>query len=83
MRNKIAQQNEFSSLICRAVGVLGRYGGVASFVFAYQGQSMFLEIMKEMRNPAEFDRSVWVRTATSHAEWSEAVLARAVYQPCS
>lgn len=42
------------------VGVLARYGGVASFVFAYQGQSMFLEIMKEMRNPAEFGRSVWV-----------------------
>jgi hypothetical protein len=41
-------------------GVLARYGGVASFVFAYQGQSMFLEIMKEMRQPAEFDKSVFV-----------------------
>ena len=42
-----------------SLGLLERYGGLASFVFAYQGQSMFLEIMKEMRQPAEFGRAVW------------------------
>jgi len=32
------------------------YGHLASFIFAYQGQSMFLEMMSEMREPAEFSR---------------------------
>ena len=48
-------------LLCFHAGLLD-YGSVASFVFAYQGQSMFLEIMKEMRTPAEFGRSVVVST---------------------
>ena len=47
-------------LLPRLLAGLLDYGSVASFVFAYQGQSMFLEIMKEMRTPAEFGRSVVV-----------------------
>ena len=37
---------------------LGFYGAVASFTFAFQGQSMFLEIMREMKYPTQFSRSL-------------------------
>jgi amino acid permease len=40
-------------------GVLARYGSMASFVFAYQGQSMFFEIMKEMERPASFPKAIY------------------------
>ena len=35
-------------------GFLSQYGAISSFVFAYQGQSMFLEIMAEMDKPSDF-----------------------------
>ena len=37
---------------------LGIGGNVCAFVFAFQGQSMFLEIMREMKLPRRFGRSV-------------------------
>eukprot|EP00005_Dracoamoeba_jomungandri_P010131 CAMPEP_0174267232 /NCGR_PEP_ID=MMETSP0439-20130205/32927_1 /TAXON_ID=0 /ORGANISM="Stereomyxa ramosa, Strain Chinc5" /LENGTH=412 /DNA_ID=CAMNT_0015354619 /DNA_START=233 /DNA_END=1471 /DNA_ORIENTATION=+ len=39
---------------------LSGYGSISSFIFAYQGQSMFLEIMYEMRRPQRFGISVSV-----------------------
>ena len=39
------------------VGFLEGYMGISSFLFAFQGQSMFLEIMSEMRNPGEFTKA--------------------------
>ena len=35
-----------------------RYGSTASFIFAYQGQSIFLEVMREMKKPEEFPKTV-------------------------
>ncbi|KAL1520143.1 hypothetical protein AB1Y20_023615 [Prymnesium parvum] len=35
------------------------YRNTGSFIFAYQGQSMFLEIIREMRQPRHFPRSVF------------------------
>ena len=40
-------------------GILARFGPMASFVFAYQGHSMFLEIMREMEVPAHFPKAVY------------------------
>jgi len=37
---------------------LALYSSFGTFVFAYQGQSMFLEIMREMRDPRHFPRAV-------------------------
>lgn len=37
---------------------LSLYSSFGTFVFAYQGQSMFLEIMREMRDPRHFPRAV-------------------------
>ena len=34
------------------------YGALGSFIFAYQGQSIFLEIMREMRQPDHFPRAL-------------------------
>ena len=34
-------------------------GPPAAVIFAYQGQSMFLEIMREMRSPRHFPRAVF------------------------
>ena len=34
------------------------YASFGSFIFAYQGQSIFLEIMREMRQPRHFPRAV-------------------------
>ena len=39
-------------------GVLRMYASFGSFIFAYQGQSIFLEIMREMRQPRHFPRAV-------------------------
>ena len=38
--------------------VLALYSSFGSFIFAYQGQSLFLEIMREMRQPRHFPRAV-------------------------
>ena len=37
---------------------LQKYSNAGTFIFAYQGQSMFLEIMREMRLPRHFSRAV-------------------------
>eukprot|EP00038_Savillea_parva_P024879 m.45379 g.45379 ORF g.45379 m.45379 type:complete len:481 (-) comp6644_c0_seq1:38-1480(-) len=44
-------------------GVVTVYGSTASFIFAYQGQSVFLEIMREMKNSGHFPRAVATATA--------------------
>ncbi len=36
------------------------YSSMGSFIFAYQGQSMFLEIMREMQEPRSFPRALYV-----------------------
>ena len=36
------------------------YASLGSFIFAYQGQSVFLEIMREMRKPTDFPRALLV-----------------------
>ena len=36
------------------------YGSFGSFIFAYQGQSMFLEILREMKRPSEFPYALLV-----------------------
>ena len=35
------------------------YASFGSFIFAYQGQSVFLEIMREMRQPEHFTRALY------------------------
>jgi len=40
--------------------VLSLYSSFGSFIFAYQGQSLFLEIMREMKSPRHFPRAVGV-----------------------
>jgi len=39
---------------------LDAYSPVSSFIFAYQGQSIFLEVISEMKNPQLWPRSVYV-----------------------
>mmetsp|Transcript_21518 Transcript_21518/g.43205 ORF Transcript_21518/g.43205 Transcript_21518/m.43205 type:complete len:439 (-) Transcript_21518:63-1379(-) len=39
---------------------LEAYNPISSFIFAYQGQSIFLEIMAEMRDPKEWPKSVFL-----------------------
>ena len=41
-----------------------RYGSTASFIFAYQGQSIFLEVMREMKKPEAFPKTVGVANIT-------------------
>ena len=41
-----------------AFDVLEWAGGICAFVFAYQGQTVFLEIMREMRKPGRFGEAV-------------------------
>jgi len=36
------------------------YGSTATFVFAYQGQSIFFEIMREMKQPTHFKKAISV-----------------------
>jgi len=38
---------------------LTSYNPISSFLFAYQGQSIFLEVMSEMKNPREWPKSVY------------------------
>eukprot|EP00037_Helgoeca_nana_P015155 m.141856 g.141856 ORF g.141856 m.141856 type:complete len:467 (+) comp22887_c0_seq1:244-1644(+) len=38
------------------------YGSTASFIFAYQGQSVFLEIMREMKDARDFPKAVTAAT---------------------
>lgn len=40
------------------VTFLGTYNHMSSFIFAYQGQSMFFEIMREMKDSTQFTRSL-------------------------
>ena len=40
------------------VSVLALFSSFGSFIFAYQGQSLFLEIMREMKSPCHFPRAV-------------------------
>lgn len=40
------------------------YGSTASFIFAYQGQSIFLEVMREMKKPQEFPKTVGIANVT-------------------
>jgi proton-coupled amino acid transporter len=35
------------------------YGSLGAFIFAYQGQSMMLEIMREMKSPADFPKALY------------------------
>mmetsp|Transcript_378 Transcript_378/g.947 ORF Transcript_378/g.947 Transcript_378/m.947 type:complete len:517 (-) Transcript_378:359-1909(-) len=42
---------------------LDRYNNVSAFLFAYQGQSVFLEIMAEMKNPNYWTRALWLGQA--------------------
>lgn len=44
------------------VGFLAAYGSTASFIFAYQGQSIFFEIMREMREPSQF----WISVSSAN-----------------
>mmetsp|Transcript_20734 Transcript_20734/g.28965 ORF Transcript_20734/g.28965 Transcript_20734/m.28965 type:complete len:466 (+) Transcript_20734:381-1778(+) len=39
---------------------LSRYNNVSAFLFAYQGQSVFLEIMAEMRDHREWPKALWL-----------------------
>mmetsp|Transcript_17053 Transcript_17053/g.32354 ORF Transcript_17053/g.32354 Transcript_17053/m.32354 type:complete len:242 (-) Transcript_17053:212-937(-) len=36
------------------------YNPVSSFIFAYQGQSVFLEIMSEMKDSSEWPKALWL-----------------------
>mmetsp|Transcript_11219 Transcript_11219/g.18330 ORF Transcript_11219/g.18330 Transcript_11219/m.18330 type:complete len:411 (-) Transcript_11219:152-1384(-) len=38
---------------------LSRYNNVSAFLFAYQGQSVFLEMMAEMRDHNEWPKALW------------------------
>lgn len=38
--------------------MLSQYNHMSSFIFAYQGQSMFFEIMREMRSSSKFPQSL-------------------------
>ena len=42
----------------REASVLGLYSSFAEFIFAYQGHSLFLEFMREMRAPHRFPRAL-------------------------
>ncbi len=48
---------ETSALPAAGMPPLEFYGYFSAFIFAYQGQSVFLEVMREMRNPAYFPRA--------------------------
>ena len=39
---------------------LTAYYPVNAFIFAYQGQTVFLEIMSEMRKPREWPKALWL-----------------------
>lgn len=39
---------------------LDAYNPISSFLFAYQGQSIFLEVMDEMKDPREWPKSVYL-----------------------
>lgn len=39
-------------------GFMEGYGNISSLIFAFQGQSMFLEVMHDMRDPKQFVKSI-------------------------
>ena len=43
--------------------MLGLYSSFAEFIFAYQGQSVYLEIIREMRDRSHFRRTLYLATA--------------------
>jgi len=45
-----------------SAGIVDVYGSTASFIFAYQGQSVFLEVMREMKDGRQFPRAVTLAT---------------------
>jgi len=49
---------------CERMGFLDGYGNLASFIFAFQGQSMFLEIMREMKDAKQFRTSLFSANGT-------------------
>jgi amino acid permease len=53
---------------------------VGSFVFAYQGHSVFLEVMREMEEPTHFPRSVYLANAVMVTVYTgTSIFAYAVY----
>lgn len=44
----------------KGASFLNVYGSTSSFIFAYQGQSLMLEVMREMKKPQQFSRAVMV-----------------------
>jgi amino acid permease len=53
---------------------LNVYSSLGSFIFAYQGQSMFLEIIREMREPRHFPRAVLSATAVMLATYLTVII---------
>jgi len=39
---------------------LSRYGNISTIIFAYQGQSVFLEMMSEMKDKREWPKALWL-----------------------
>jgi len=54
--------------------VLAWAGSVCAFVFAFQGQSVFPEMMREMRDPREFGYSIAIATAIMSLVYSATVI---------
>jgi hypothetical protein len=46
----------------KGLSFMDLYGSTATFVFAFQGQSIFFEIMREMKVPTNFKKAVTVAT---------------------
>ena len=53
---------------------LQKFSNAGSFIFAYQGQSMFLEIMREMRAPRHFPRAVLAANGAMVVAYAAAIV---------
>ena len=56
----LAQKDPTPLFPPKGASFLEMYGQFARIIFAYQGQSMFCEIMREMRDSREFPKAVTV-----------------------
>jgi len=58
------QAENVQTIIVGADGFGGSFAAITNLVFAYGGQNLYLETMAEMRNPADFKKSLIVFSVT-------------------
>jgi len=52
--------DSYTELVASNLTIQSFFGAMSSFVFAYSGQFMYLELMSEMKNPSQFPKAFFI-----------------------